>query len=108
MTWWSLCLPDGGRGYLTKMYNDTWMRENGFYETPAQPTLADVLAFRHSLSPDVPLVVGVSPDDSIAEAIGRFHRYGISQLPVLDAGTCSRFAYRELPAPALCRRRAAA
>jgi cystathionine beta-synthase len=79
-------LPDGGRGYLTKMYNDTWMRENGFYETPAQPTLADVLAFRHSLSPDVPLVVGVSPDDSIAEAIGRFHRYGISQLPVLNQG----------------------
>ena len=36
-------LPDGGRGYLSKMYNDTWMRENGFYETPAQPTLADVL-----------------------------------------------------------------
>ncbi|MGO8950053.1 MAG: cystathionine beta-synthase [Ktedonobacterales bacterium] len=79
-------LPDGGRGYLSKMYNDTWMRENGFYETPAQPTLADVLTFRRGLSPDVPLVVGVSPDDSIADAIGRFHRYGISQLPVLHEG----------------------
>ncbi len=79
-------LPDGGRGYLSKLYNDTWMRENGFYEVPAQPTLADVLAFRRSLSPDVPMVVGVSPDDSIAEAIARFHRYGISQLPVLDSG----------------------
>jgi cystathionine beta-synthase len=79
-------LPDGGRGYLSKMYNDTWMRENGFYEAPAQPTLADVLAFRHNLSPDVPLVVGVSPDDSITDAIARFHRYGISQLPILDAG----------------------
>jgi cystathionine beta-synthase len=79
-------LPDSGRGYLSKMYNDTWMRENGFYEAPAQPTLADVLAFRHNLSPDVPLVVGVSPDDSITEAIARFHRYGISQLPILDAG----------------------
>jgi cystathionine beta-synthase len=62
------------------------MRENGFYEVPAQPTLADVLAFRHNFSADVPLVVGVSPNDSIAEAISRFHRYGISQLPILDAG----------------------
>jgi cystathionine beta-synthase len=79
-------LPDGGRGYLSKMYNDTWMRENGFYETPSQPTLADVLNFRHNLSPDVPLVIGVSPEDSIAEAISRFHRYGISQLPVLENG----------------------
>ena len=79
-------LPDNGRGYMSKLYNDTWMRENGFYESPTQPTLADVLAFRRNLSPDVPLVVGVSPDDSIAEAIGRFHRYGISQLPVLDGG----------------------
>jgi cystathionine beta-synthase len=79
-------LPDGGRGYLSKLFNDTWMRENGFYEAPAQPTLADVLAFRNSLSPDVPLVVGIAPDDSIAEAISRFHRYGISQLPVIEDG----------------------
>ena len=79
-------LPDGGRGYLSKIYNDTWMRENGFYDVAAQPTLADVLAFRHQLDPDVPLVVGVAPDDAIASAIDRFHRYGISQLPVLDGG----------------------
>jgi cystathionine beta-synthase len=79
-------LPDGGRGYLSKIYNDTWMRENGFYEAPAQPTLADVLAFRRTLADDVPMVVGVQPDEPIAAAIERFHKYGISQLPVIEGG----------------------
>lgn len=77
-------LPDTGRGYLTKLYDDTWMRENGFYETPSQPTLADVLAFRRTLTPDVPLVVGVTPEEPVASAIQQFHRYGISQLPVIE------------------------
>lgn len=77
-------LPDTGRGYLTKFYDDTWMRENGFYETPAQPTLADVLTFRRGLTPNVPLVVGVTPEEPVASAIQQFHRYGISQLPVME------------------------
>ena len=47
-------LPDNGRGYLSKIYNETWMRENGFVEQPQQPTLADVLAFRHSSEPQLP------------------------------------------------------
>jgi cystathionine beta-synthase len=79
-------LPDGGRGYLSKVYNDTWLRENGFFETPAQPTLADVLAFRRQGASDVPLVVGVDPDEQVASAIEQFHRYGISQLPVMRDG----------------------
>ena len=79
-------LPDTGRGYLTKIYNETWMRENGFYETPAQPTLADVLAFRRESEPSMPTVIGVTPDDLVATAIERFHEYGISQLPVIANG----------------------
>jgi cystathionine beta-synthase len=79
-------LPDGGRGYLSKVYNDTWLRENGFFETPVQPTLADVLAFRRQGASDVPLVVGVDPDEQVASAIEQFHRYGISQLPVMRDG----------------------
>jgi cystathionine beta-synthase len=79
-------LPDGGRGYLSKLYDERWMRENGFYESPIQPTLADVLAFRRQSVSDVPLVVGIAADEQIAEAIGRFHQYGISQLPVMEEG----------------------
>ncbi|MFI5274295.1 MAG: cystathionine beta-synthase [Ktedonobacterales bacterium] len=77
-------LPDGGRGYLSKLYDERWMRENGFYEVPVQPTLADVLAYRRQTTSEVPMVVGIAADEFIAEAIGRFHRYGISQLPVLE------------------------
>ncbi len=79
-------VPDGGRGYLSKVFNDTWLRENGFSEPPVEPTLADVLAFRRQIAPDIPAVIGVAPETSIAEAIGNFHRYGISQLPVLEDG----------------------
>ena len=79
-------LPDTGRGYLSKIYNDTWMRENGFAEVTAQPTLADVLVFRRQHSPEVPLLVEVRPEDTVASVIERFHRYGISQLPVVEDG----------------------
>ena len=79
-------LPDTGRGYLSKIYNETWMRENGFVETPQQPTLADVLAFRHTSEPQLPSVIGVTPNDPVTVAIERFHEYGISQLPVIEEG----------------------
>ena len=79
-------LPDNGRGYLSKIYNETWMRENGFVEQPQQPTLADVLAFRGASEPNLPPVIGVAPGDPVAVAIARFHEYGISQLPVIEDG----------------------
>ncbi len=79
-------LPDTGRGYLSKIYNDTWMRENGFFEAPAQPTLADVLSFRHQSEPALPAVIGVAPEELVVTAIERFHQYGISQLPVIEEG----------------------
>ncbi len=82
-------LPDTGRGYLSKQFNDTWMRENDMLvqaETD-QPTLFDVLNYRrnHSRS-SMPLVVSVSPTDSIADAVELLRRYGISQTPVLADG----------------------
>ncbi|HLY31074.1 MAG TPA: pyridoxal-phosphate dependent enzyme [Ktedonobacterales bacterium] len=79
-------LPDNGRGYLSKVYNDTWMRENGFTETPTQATLADVLMFRHQAAASIPDVIGVTPDEPVALAIARLHEYGISQLPVIEGG----------------------
>ncbi len=77
-------LPDTGRAYLSKVFNDTWLRENGFVEAPAQTTLADVLAFRRQTTPGIPAVIGVAPDELVVVAIERLHTYGISQLPVID------------------------
>ena len=81
-------LPDTGRGYLSKQFNDTWMRENDMLVTAEtiQPTLRDVLTDRRSHSRTMPLVVSVSPTDSIADAVELLRRYGISQTPVIDNG----------------------
>ncbi len=79
-------LPDTGRGYLSKQFNDTWMRENNMLvqaET-AEPTMRDVLTYRRTHSRTMPLVVSVTPTDSIADAVELLRRYGISQTPVMD------------------------
>src|SRR5438067_10375424 len=81
-------LPDTGRGYLSKQFNDTWMRENNMMvqaETD-EPTLYDVLTHRRTHSRTMPLVVSVAPGDSIADAVELLRRYGISQTPVIENG----------------------
>lgn len=81
-------LPDTGRGYLSKQYNDTWMRENNLLvqaETD-QPTLHDVLTYRRINMRSMPLVVSVTSNDSIADAVELLRRYGISQTPVMENG----------------------
>src|SRR5579863_3313916 len=81
-------LPDTGRGYLSKIFNDTWMRENNMLvqaETD-QPTLRDVLTYRRTHSRIMPLVVSVSPTDSVADAVELLRRYGISQTPIMEHG----------------------
>ncbi len=81
-------LPDTGRGYLSKQFNDTWMRENDLLvqtETD-QPMLRDVLAYRRNHTRSMPLVVSVVPGDSIADAVELLRRYGISQTPVMENG----------------------
>jgi cystathionine beta-synthase len=81
-------LPDTGRGYLSKQFNDTWMRENSLLvqaETE-QATLRDVLTYRRNQARTMPLVVSVSPTDSVADAVELLKRYGISQTPVMEHG----------------------
>jgi cystathionine beta-synthase len=79
-------LPDTGRGYLSKQYNDTWLSENDLL-VPAdieQPTMHDVLTYRRNHMRSMPLVVSVSPTDSVADAVELLRRYGISQTPVME------------------------
>ncbi|MBA2288511.1 MAG: cystathionine beta-synthase [Ktedonobacteraceae bacterium] len=81
-------LPDTGRGYLSKQFNDTWMRENDMLvqaETE-QPTVRDVLTYRRTHVRSMPLVVSVAPSDSVADAVELLRRYGISQTPVMEHG----------------------
>ena len=69
-------LPDSGSRYLSKVFDDTWMRENGFL---APSTVADLLDGRSSE------VITALEDTSIEAAIRQMKTHGISQLPVLDA-----------------------
>ncbi len=77
-------IPDSGRGYLSKFYDDNWMIEYGFLERRAhEPTIADVLAFKRVEEPEVPELVHIEAHHKVAQAIDLMHRYGISQLLVV-------------------------
>jgi cystathionine beta-synthase len=74
-------LPDSGRGYLSKMYNDDWMRENGFLSRFRGPKRIGELVTHHGRH--VPDVVWVSSDDSVERAIVVLREHDISQVPVV-------------------------
>ncbi|MEO8469167.1 MAG: pyridoxal-phosphate dependent enzyme [Chloroflexota bacterium] len=75
-------LPDGGRSYLSKLYNDEWMRANGLLATTgAVVRVAQLLADRQG-GANMPAVVLARTTDRVGEAIDTLQRFGISQLPV--------------------------
>jgi cystathionine beta-synthase len=77
-------IPDSGRGYLSKLYDDDWLREHGFAERPAHaPTIEEVLAFKRHEAPAVPELVLVESHEKVGQAIDLMQRYGISQIPVV-------------------------
>lgn len=79
-------LPDGGRGYLSKIFNDDWMSSYGFLRTPlsGEPgdrlTIGDVLRRK---SGDLPALVHTHPSETIRDAIEILREYGVSQIPVV-------------------------
>jgi cystathionine beta-synthase len=76
-------VPDGGRGYLSKIYDDNWMLEHGFLERHGPPdTVEQVLAFKHAEN-GIPALVTCEPHEKLGAAIELMQRYGISQLPVV-------------------------
>lgn len=78
----ALC-PDTGRNYLSKMYDDLWMSQQGFTEVPPEQTTAgDLLG---SLGREGKLIY-LRPEDSLRRAAETFREHGISQLPVMEEG----------------------
>jgi cystathionine beta-synthase len=75
-------LPDSGRSYLSKLYNDEWMRANGLMATTGESTtVAALLADRHH-DADRPSVVVARTTELVGDVIATLQTYGISQLPV--------------------------
>ena len=73
-------LPDSGRGYLSKIFNDDWMADYGFLESSGEDRVADVVSRKGTV---VPEFVHVHPTDTVREAIDILREYGVSQMPVV-------------------------
>ncbi len=76
-------VPDSGRGYLSKLYDDNWLMEHGFLERAAPATIEEVLAFKRQEEPELPELVTVESHQRIGEAIDLMQRWSISQIPVV-------------------------
>jgi cystathionine beta-synthase len=80
-------LPDSGKSYLSKLYNDEWMRQNGFLQRFSHlMRVGDVIRDREGATPQI---VVVSRSDTVRSAIDTMQRYGISQIPVVANGTAA-------------------
>ena len=75
-------LPDSGRGYMSKIFNDDWMSSYGFLNTGGETTVGDVLSGK---SGELPALVHTHPAETIRTAIGILREYGVSQMPVVNA-----------------------
>ena len=76
-------LPDGGRGYLSKVFNDDWMASYGFGGRVADgTTVGDVL---HRKSGVLPALVHTHPNETVAQAVAILREYAVSQMPVVRA-----------------------
>ena len=78
-------LPDSGRGYLSKLYDDDWMAANGFLARRGAATrLSVVLAAKQRR---LPAIVHMHPDETVRQAIAILHQFDVSQMPVVKRDT---------------------
>jgi cystathionine beta-synthase len=78
--------PDGGRNYLSKLYNDEWLRANGLLTTTGAVVRVDEVLRARQRGGDMPSVVLARTTDRVGAAIDILQLYGISQLPVSERG----------------------
>ncbi|MCA1223994.1 cystathionine beta-synthase [Streptomyces sp. 8L] len=77
-------LPDSGRGYLSKIFNDEWMNDYGFLEHGGgTASVGDVLRHKEGA---IPTLVHMHPDETVGEAIEVLREYGVSQMPIVKPG----------------------
>jgi len=79
----AVILPDGGRAYLSKIFNDTWMASHGMLERQSDRTVGDVLRAKRAAGEIPPLVV-VETRQRVRDAIALLHEHRVSQLPVVS------------------------
>jgi cystathionine beta-synthase len=86
-------IPDSGRSYMSKFYDDNWMLEHGFVERRAPaPTVSQLLRSKRLEEIDVPALITIAAHQKVGEAIDVMQRYSISQLPVVRDGDVQSLA----------------
>jgi cystathionine beta-synthase len=86
-------IPDSGRSYMSKFYDDNWMLEHGFVERrAATPTVTELLRSKRLEELDVPALITISAHQKVGEAIDVMNQYSISQLPVVRDGEVQSLA----------------
>ena len=76
-------LPDSGRSYLSKFFDDNWMLQYGFLERRAPATVDEVLRFKRGAAHELPDLVTIEANRKVSAAIDLMQQYSISQLPVV-------------------------
>jgi cystathionine beta-synthase len=80
-------IPDSGRSYMSKFYDDKWMLEHGFVERQLPiPTVDALLRSKRLEETEVPALITIQAHQKVGEAIDVMQRYSISQLPVVRDG----------------------
>ncbi|HEY1277921.1 MAG TPA: cystathionine beta-synthase [Thermoleophilaceae bacterium] len=79
----AVILPDGGRSYLSKVFNDAWMNQYGFLERPPEPSVGDVLRHKHDEG-EIPPLLTVETNAKVRDAVALLHEHRVSQLPVVS------------------------
>jgi cystathionine beta-synthase len=80
-------IPDSGRSYLSKFYDDNWMLEHGFVERRLPvPTVLELMGSKRLEEREMPALVTIEAHQKVGEAIDVMQRYSISQLPVVRDG----------------------
>jgi cystathionine beta-synthase len=86
-------IPDTGRAYLSKFYDDNYMLDHGFVERQAPaPTVDVVLESKRKEEPELPDLVTIESHQKVGQAIELMHQYSISQLPVVRQGAADSLA----------------
>jgi cystathionine beta-synthase len=80
----AVILPDGGRSYLSKIFNDAWMTEHGFLDRGHTKTVGDLLAHKHEEDATLDLVT-VDSLTRVRDVVTLLHEHGVSQLPVVSS-----------------------
>lgn len=75
-------LPDSGNRYLAKVYNDSWMRDNGFLDPEVKITTTDILRSKEAGRE----LISAQPHEKVTEVLARMQEGDVSQIPVLEGG----------------------